>query len=280
MNAAMLRAQGVNGRPLFDPLVALPVVLVAVSTIVVPVRWPGLVALVVGTLVLHRRGSAAAWLWAALVPLELRLAWASVVPASVSTLADCGSPLSPPAIDRVLEAGVVLGGLALVAWWMGADRAGLSLRLPNRVVTALALAGPVVVTPIALVVGPLLTGPFFGEIRIEMGVASAIVPALTLALSNGLMEELVFRGAILGWGARVIGAGPAIALQAVLFGLAHTGPDFLNPLVALPVLLAVTAGGVVAGLIVRRTGSLLLPIAIHVALDVPLYYAFACRLPG
>jgi hypothetical protein len=32
--------------------------------------------------------------------------------------------------------------------------------------------------------------------------------------------------------------------------------------------------------IVRRTGSLLLPISIHAALDVPLYYAFACRLPG
>ena len=109
---------------------------------------------------------------------------------------------------------------------------------------------------------------------------SAIVPALLLALSNGLLEELVFRGAILGWSARVIGAGPAIALQAVLFGLAHVGPDFLNPLAALPVLLAVTAGGVVAGLIVRRTGSLLLPVAIHVALDIPIYYALACRLPG
>jgi membrane protease YdiL (CAAX protease family) len=56
------------------------------------------------------------------------------------------------------------------------------------------------------------------------------------------------------------------------------GPDFLNPLVAVPVLVAVSAGGLIAGLIVQRTGSLLLPIVIHMALDVPLYYAFSCRL--
>jgi membrane protease YdiL (CAAX protease family) len=38
------------------------------------------------------------------------------------------------------------------------------------------------------------------------------------------------------------------------------------------------AGGLAAGLIVRRTGSLWLPILVHIALDVPLYYAAACRL--
>jgi membrane protease YdiL (CAAX protease family) len=41
--------------------------------------------------------------------------------------------------------------------------------------------------------------------------------------------------------------------------------------------LTVMAGGLVAGLIVRRTGSLWLPIVVHIALDVPLYYAAACR---
>jgi membrane protease YdiL (CAAX protease family) len=280
VNGATLRAIRARTERFLDPLVVVPVALVAASTFLILIRWPALSVLAAGTLLLHRRGINAMGLWAALIPLELRLAYASVEPVRVPTLADCGSLLSPPAIDRVLEAAVVLGGLAVVAWWLGASRASLSLRLPDRAVTALALAGPIVVTPVALIVGPLLTGPFFGEVRIETGILSAIVPALMLAVSNGLLEELVFRGAILGWSTRVIGGGPAIALQAVLFGLAHVGPDFLNPLVALPVLLAVIAGGVIAGVIVRRTGSLLLPIAIHVALDIPLYYAFACRLPG
>jgi membrane protease YdiL (CAAX protease family) len=37
-------------------------------------------------------------------------------------------------------------------------------------------------------------------------------------------------------------------------------------------------GGVLAGVIVKRTGSLLVPIVIHAAFDIPLYYSLACRL--
>jgi membrane protease YdiL (CAAX protease family) len=36
------------------------------------------------------------------------------------------------------------------------------------------------------------------------------------------------------------------------------------------------AGGAVAGWIVVRTGSLAIPIALHVAVDIPLYYGNAC----
>jgi len=71
-----------------------------------------------------------------------------------------------------------------------------------------------------------------------------------------------------------------VAGFAVLFGVTHVGPDFQDGLVMLPVLAAVTLGGLIAGVLVRRTGSLLLPIAVHAAFDVPLYYAFACRLPA
>ena len=44
--------------------------------------------------------------------------------------------------------------------------------------------------------------------------------------------------------------------------------------------LAVVVAGLVAGLIVRRTGSLWFVIAAHIAFDVPLCYAAACRLGG
>ena len=33
---------------------------------------------------------------------------------------------------------------------------------------------------------------------------------------------------------------------------------------------------VIAGLVAIRTRSLLLPIAVHIGLDIPIYYAFAC----
>ena len=226
-----------------------------------------------------RTDSDASWLWAAFVPLAVRLAWSGPSP-TVPGLADCGNLLSPLAIERALEALVVVGSLAAVGLVLGADRASLSLRWPSRAIVGLSVAIPVVLIPIGLGVGPALGEPFFGPLRIEFGIASAIIPALVLALGNSALEELIFRGAILGWGARAIGPTGALGLQAILFGLVHVGPDYTSPVAAVPVLIAVVAGGLVAGLIVQRTGSLLLPFAIHVALDVPLYYAVACRLPG
>ena len=261
-------------------LIVLPVALVVACVVAPPARWPALAVLVAGFGLLRMRRVRAMWLWAALIPLAVRLAWAGAAVPLVPGLADCGNALSAPVVARVTEAALVMGVLAVLAIVLRADAASLALRWPSRRIVVLAVAGPIVVTPIALVVGPLLTGPFFGPIRIEMGIAVAIVPALLLATANAAMEELTFRGAIQGWGARVVGSTGALVLQAALFGVVHAGPDFLDPLVALPVLAAVTAGGLIAGVIVQRTGSLLLPVAIHLALDVPLYYAFACRLPG
>jgi membrane protease YdiL (CAAX protease family) len=90
------------------------------------------------------------------------------------------------------------------------------------------------------------------------------------------MEELAYRGALLGWSARVTGVAPAIVGQAVVFGLAHSGADVVGNGVVLSVALGI--GGLLAGIIAVRTRSLLLPIAIHAGLDIPIYYAFAC--PG
>ena len=42
--------------------------------------------------------------------------------------------------------------------------------------------------------------------------------------------------------------------------------------------LAMTAVGFTGGVIARRTRSLSLPLAIHAAADIPLYFYWACRL--
>ena len=257
--------------------------LVAASAFIEELRWPGLVVLGLGVAAaLSRarpRDRSAIWLWAALLPVQARLAYTTLQPVIAPGLADCASLLSPIAVARVVEASVVLGVLAAAAVLLRADRESLNLRGPARPIVALSVAGPLVAVPLGLVVGPALTLPFFGPIGIELGLPLAILPATALALANASMEEIVFRGAILGWGSRVLGASGALAVQAVLFGVAHVGPDFRDGLVMLPVLAAVTLGGLIAGVLVRRTGSLLPVIAIHAALDVPLYYAFACRLP-
>ena len=41
-------------------------------------------------------------------------------------------------------------------------------------------------------------------------------------------------------------------------------------------MVALGAGGVLAGAITVRTRSLLFPLAIHIGLDIPLYYGLAC----
>ena len=59
------------------------------------------------------------------------------------------------------------------------------------------------------------------------------------------MEELIYRGALLGWSARVMGVGPAVVGQAVVFGLAHSGADVIG--FQLPLMLALGLGGLLAG---------------------------------
>ena len=149
----------------------------------------------------------------------------------------------------------------------------MSLRWPARRWVSWALASFVVSGPVALLAGPYLARPFFGDVGYEL-VAGAIVPALVFAAANGVMEELIYRGALLGWSARVMGLGPAVVGQAVVFGLAHSGSDVIG--LQVPLMLALGVGGLLAGVIAVRTRSLLIPIAVHIGLDIPIYFAFAC----
>jgi len=263
-------------------LAGAPLGVVGLAVLEPNARWPALAIIGIGFALLYQRAELTAWLWAAVLPLSVRLVFAQAVP-EVSTpegLASCGDLLSPVAVRRLAEATLVLSTLGLLAGLLGADRASLALRWPTRPVVALAIVTPVVAVPLALLVGPTLARPFFGEYRLELTLPLAVAPAFLLALANGALEEVLYRGAILGWGSRVIGPGAALVAQAVLFGMAHGGSAFVDPLGVVPVMLVIGAAGLLAGVIVQRTGSLLLPIAVHVALDVPLYYSLACRLPS
>jgi len=173
----------------------------------------------------------------------------------------------------LLEAVVALLSLTAVALVLRAVPGSLYLRLPARRWSAWAIFGFLITGPIALVLGPYLARPFFGDVSYTV-LAGAIVPALVFAVSNGVMEEIVYRGALMSWSGRVTGIGPALVGQAVVFGLAHSGADVIG--FQLPLMLAMGVGGLLAGLITIRTRSLLIPIAIHIGLDIPIYFAFAC----
>ncbi len=258
-------------------LVAPVVVAALIAAALVPVlRWPVLLGLAMALpSALARPGLG--WAVAAGIPVAVNQAWGTVaVPAAGPALIDCANLLSPPALWRLAEAVtvlVVLGGLAVR---LGSGARELGLVRPSARLAAVSIGAAVIVAGGSLVLGSLFAEPFFGPIRLALGDPAALGPALVLAVSNGTMEELIYRGAMLAWLTRVVGPRPALVLQALVFGAAHGGADFTGS--PLPVMAAVAVGGLIAGVIVQRTRSLVFVIAIHIAFDVPLHYAIACRV--
>jgi membrane protease YdiL (CAAX protease family) len=251
----------------------IPIVLLSMAAIAPPLRLPLLLVLATGTGIAIVRDAPVRWAWAAALPVGVSLVWetfaAPVIPLEGSA---CQDPASPVAAWRALEAVCVLVTLAATAVVLRAARATLYLRWPARSVGPWA-AVALVAGPIALVIGPYLARPFFGDVSYTFAVA-ALAPAAIFAISNGVMEELIYRDALLGWSARAMGLRPALVGQAVVFGFAHSGADVIG--FQVPLILAMGLGGLFAALLTIRTRSLLVPIAVHIAFDLPIYFAFAC----
>jgi membrane protease YdiL (CAAX protease family) len=222
----------------------------------------------------------AVWLAAGFVPAVILAGWRVLVPAPSLSGDGCGDLLAPVVLWRLGLFAAVMASVALLARWLPADRVSLRLLWPSRLVVGMSVAVVLVIGPLALWLGPIVAEPFFGAVSYGLGsggvVVTAFVAALVVALANGMLEEVAFRGALMGWGSRALGPFGANVVQALVFGVVHVGADFTAD--PWPVLVTVAAGGFIAGVIARRTNSLLLPIAVHAAFDLPLYYAFACRL--
>lgn len=266
------------GRDTVGVIVSLVVLALLVAAALVPALRP-VVLLALGLmLLLAAHGSALQWAAAAGLPVAVILLWGAVAGNQArADLADCGELLSPPAVLRVVEALLVCGLVILLARWLGVAVTSLGLPRPRRQEVALGALAVAIVPLGSLLIGGWLAEPFFGPIRLHMTEPRAILPALALAVANGVMEEIAYRGALMAWLSRA--SLPLLALvgQAVVFAAAHSGGDFVGE--AWPVMLTVGAGGLLAGIFVRRAGSLWLPIIVHIGFDVPLYYAAVCRLP-
>jgi hypothetical protein len=265
--------------------VAVAIVLMLVAVGVEPLRLPGLLVLAFGFAIPlvtgrhRRRASSTGVIWGAAMLVVLTGAWSGVpLPSNARDGTTCADWLAPFAVYRAVGAVLILGAVVIVlrlVGWRGTD---IGARRPS--IGGVAAAGLllVVVGLAAVVVGPALAEPFFGPLPIDLGNIAALVPALLFAIANGVLEETVYRGVLLHALRRLRGIGFALVIQAAAFGLAHgVGSDFAGSPV--PIMLATAVGGLGFGLVALRTGSLLLPIAIHAALDIPIYYANACLAP-
>ena len=92
-----------------------------------------------------------------------------------------------------------------------------------------------------------------GDIVLPSGVVGAVMSVLAVAVAPALLEEFVFRGAILG-GLLKYGKGFAIFISALLFGLMH------GNLVQIPFAFM---AGLIIGFIVVETGSFWSGVLIH-----------------
>lgn len=235
-----------------------------------------------GYLVSRRFGTRSTAL-AAVLPAAAILVWRSLPQALADpTGTDCTNLLAPPVVWRLLEGVIGLVAVAALLFDRGASPALLGLRRGSRRVRLAALVGLLIVGPIAVYAGTLLgdarfAGTFFGTYSLDLTQPLALLPALLFAASNALAEELSYRGAMRVWLAPSLGVVGANLAQAVVFGLSHTGADFVGLQGLIPTLVAMIVVGYGAGLVARRTGSLLLPLAIHLAFDIPIYLYWACQ---
>jgi membrane protease YdiL (CAAX protease family) len=182
---------------------------------------------------------------------------------------------------RFLEGAVGLIAVVALVIDRRASLGELGLRRGAAPVQVLAVASLLVITPLAMsfssLVGGEFGGVFFGSYSVDTSQPAAFLPALVFAVSNSLAEELAYRGAMRTWLAPGLGVVGANLAQAVVFGLSHTGQDFVGMEAAIPTAAAMVLLGFVGGVIARRTRSLTLPLAVHAAADIPLYFYWACR---
>ena len=282
------RIEGWSGAPIATRVPGLLLVAaVGFGAVVRPAAPFVFVGLLTLYLFVRRAGDRSAGLaagLAAVLPAAAILVWRSVPqPIADPTGADCTNLLAPPAVWRFFEGAI---GLVVVLGLVLDRRATLGevgLRRGSRGVRAVAFASFLVILPLAmsfasLVGGSTFGGMFFGSYTLDTSQPAALLPALVFAGSNSLAEELAYRGAMRTWLAPGLGIVGANLAQALVFGLSHTGDDFVGLEAVLPTMLAMILVGYVGGVITRRTRSLALPLAIHAAADIPLYFYWACRV--
>lgn len=244
----------------------------AIAAVERPLRIPVLAILIVAYVMARRRDGNAGGILMSALPIGLVLAaGAPLTPSAQAGGLDCANPMSPAAAWRAFEAVAVVALVIVLTRSTGRSLGELGWRRPGRRLAVISL-GVLVVGGSALVaLGEVLARPFFGDFTFALDGSLFIVPALVFAVSNAVAEETAYRGAVYGW----LGPGllPAVA-SAVVFGLAHTGPDFVSS--PAPVVAAMIATSLVAWVVLRRTGSLALLIAAHAAADIPLYLYMAC----
>jgi membrane protease YdiL (CAAX protease family) len=261
-----------------------PVILLVAAAAVESLRLPILVLLVLAFLAAARLARRSGdeqpaqdvFIYGGCLVVAINLAWGGVpLSAFIDIVGACADRPAPFAALRVVGALLVLATLLGVIRLAHVRPADIGLRWPAGGWLVLSVVAVALVGAGAALLGPRLAEPFFGPISPPTADLRGLVPAIGFALANATMEEVAYRGALMRSLTPVVGVINALALQAFVFGLAHgVGTDFIGS--PLPVMAATAVAGLLLGALALRTRSLLVPIAIHVALDIPVFHGKVC----
>jgi membrane protease YdiL (CAAX protease family) len=274
--SGFLRHARLRSDPATSAAAFAPIALILYADVVREARLLVLGVLLFGFSYTLARQSELRWAWAAPIPIAVWLTWRTIsAPLADPGGLQCADALSPPAAWRLAQALLALGTLGVLMGVLGTKPAAIWWRRPPVPVARLSVLGFFVAAPLGLLLSAAIARPYFGTFDLNISDPLALVPGLVFSLSNAIGEEVIYRGAFMAFAGRVIGLRGALVLQAVVFGVAHAGAHFMGS--PMPVVVAVGFGGYVAGLLTLKTRSLMMPIAVHAAIDLPVYVFFACR---
>jgi len=104
-----------------------------------------------------------------------------------------------------------------------------------------------------------------------------LVPALTMALTSSILEEILFRGVLFRLIEEKLGSYFALLISGLIFGLMH----LLNPNSSLTMALGLAIqAGLLLGILYMFSRNLWLPIAVHFAWNFSLGGIFGANVSG
>jgi membrane protease YdiL (CAAX protease family) len=103
----------------------------------------------------------------------------------------------------------------------------------------------------------------------QPGVLEELLPLwpwiLLFVLSNGFMEELLYRGIFLKQYENFLGKGPSVILTAIVFALMHTQVTYVAQMIQFLVIVLILS--LVWGILIQKSDSLWGAVLFHAAAD-------------
>lgn len=163
--------------------------------------------------------------------------------------------------------------LVLAGWWLadgrGLDRLGLVPALEGWQWLAAGLGLAAAIFMVRQMIVVLRDPGQLRQVREQAGDVAALGPQTAVenrlfslvSVTAGVCEEIVYRGVLLGVLALVTGIWPAVVLSSLIFGLGHAyqGPAGI---------VKTSLIGLVMALLTVFTGSIFVPIVLHVVIDL------------